>query len=178
MFRVWEERCNLIEFMFFMVVFKSESRARHLITSREAGYGSWKTLYAHHHLRVILLVGGGTGKEGKGTETRVPNNESVRRSELGASDISMETFPAPARARSGGSRVPTLRFKTHAKSGIFRIPFLSLLTAETIQSGKSRAAWRPAWKSWRNMLRHFAPPRDVASCVACVILRQISSMQL
>ena len=39
----------------------------------------------------------------------------------------METFPAPARARFGGSRVPTLRFKTRAKSGIF--PRLIFVTA-------------------------------------------------
>ena len=53
MVRVWEERCNLIEFMFFVVVF--ESRERHLI----AGTGMEGQL-AHCYLWVILLAGGGT----------------------------------------------------------------------------------------------------------------------
>ena len=69
-----------------MVVFKSESRARHLITSREP-------LYAHHHLWVILLVGGGTGKEGKAPRRVCRITKGVRRSESGRFRYFHGNFP-------------------------------------------------------------------------------------
>ena len=117
-------------------------------------------------------------KGGKGTETRVPNNERRETIRVWALQIfPWKLSPHPPVPASAALEFP--RFASRP-AGFFRVTFLSLLftsTAETIQSRKSRAAWRPAQKSWRNLLRHCTPPRDVASCVACVILRQISSMQ-
>ena len=128
----------------------------------------------------------GQERRGKAPRRVCRITKGVRRSESGRFRYFHGNFPrtrpCPLRRLScSHASLQDPRLRPTPNPGFFRIPFLSLLftsTAETIQSRKSRAAWRPAWKSWRNMLRHCMPPRDVASCVGCAILRQISSMQL